>query len=184
MDKSSTLTVPSLLISAVVFDVPQSDSMMDKSSALTWPSPFKSPVLVVVVEPPLKKDSRLGALPVSPIRGRPSISSAVRKAEKWLTGLPLGVGTLDPGAIEGAANMLGIGVSSSHKNISAVSPDLYWALSKNCGRKLLTQVSALAMTSLTVLQECMFSQLVGRIIEYDGRLPLFKSLQKSVRVLS
>ncbi len=66
----------------------------------------------------------------------------------------------------------------------AVSPDLYWVLSRSAGRKLLAHVSPFLMTSLTPLQECMFSQLVGSIIENSGSVPLFTSFMNVLRLTS
>ena len=80
-------------------------------------------VIVGGMDPaPPKKLSSEGACAVSPISGRPSISSHVLSALKWEIGFPLGTDTLEPDTIDGAIKTFGIGVSSSQRKKIATSP--------------------------------------------------------------
>jgi hypothetical protein len=96
-------------------------------------------VFVAGMEPvPPKYDNNDGDFTVSPINGKPNISSQVLSAEKCDTGLFPAIGLYkEPDTIEGAISTLGTGFSSSNKMNKATCPLLYSALFRNGSIKFL-----------------------------------------------
>src|SRR4051812_48958730 len=71
----------------------------------------------------------------------------------------------------GDISALGVGDSSSQSQKTAVSPDLYCALSSSGGKNDLAKASPADQVSL-----CMFSLFVGMIIEKAGKWPELTSV--------